>query len=182
MKKLLEVKSKFGKINKDGVNPYYNSKYATLGHILNTIEPVLNKEGLHIVNVVKDNAIVTAITDSEGASLIESSFNLPQLNDPQKMGSAITYGRRYNLVCIFNLNIDEDDDGNSAKPETKKPEVKKPEKISKVCQSYVGYIEGAKDKKQLADVGTAIHEEPDLTPADKNYLREIYKEKESKLK
>jgi hypothetical protein len=45
----------------------------------------------------------------------------PSKNDPQGLGSAITYQRRYALGAILNLNIDEDDDGNqaSAKPQKK---------------------------------------------------------------
>ncbi len=35
-------------------------------------------------------------------------------NDPQAMGSAITYARRYALGSILGLNIDEDDDGEKA--------------------------------------------------------------------
>jgi hypothetical protein len=35
-------------------------------------------------------------------------------NDPQAVGSAITYARRYALGAILGLAIDEDDDANSA--------------------------------------------------------------------
>jgi hypothetical protein len=38
----------------------------------------------------------------------------PVKNDPQSMGSAITYQRRYSLAALLNLNIDKDDDGNAA--------------------------------------------------------------------
>jgi hypothetical protein len=38
----------------------------------------------------------------------------PMKNDPQGIGSCITYMRRYALAAILGLNIDEDDDGNSA--------------------------------------------------------------------
>jgi len=38
----------------------------------------------------------------------------PVKNDPQGIGSCITYMRRYALAAILGLNIDEDDDGNSA--------------------------------------------------------------------
>jgi hypothetical protein len=38
----------------------------------------------------------------------------PVKNDPQGIGSCITYMRRYALAAILGLNIDEDDDGNQA--------------------------------------------------------------------
>jgi hypothetical protein len=38
----------------------------------------------------------------------------PVKNDPQGKGSVITYQRRYALSSILGLNIDEDDDANTA--------------------------------------------------------------------
>lgn len=38
----------------------------------------------------------------------------PVKNDPQAVGSAITYMRRYALGAILGLNIEDDDDGNAA--------------------------------------------------------------------
>lgn len=38
----------------------------------------------------------------------------PQRDDPQGLGSAITYQRRYTLGAILCLNIDEDDDAEKA--------------------------------------------------------------------
>jgi hypothetical protein len=47
---------------------------------------------------------------------MESSYVMPvaKQNDPQAMGSAMTYARRYALGSILNLNIDDDDDGEKA--------------------------------------------------------------------
>lgn len=43
------------------------------------------------------------------------SFVMPLAKaDPQGAGSAITYARRYALVSMLGLNVDEDDDGNHA--------------------------------------------------------------------
>ena len=43
--------------------------------------------------------------------MLGSTITLPDLTDPQKMGSAITYYRRYSLQSLFLLQA-EDDDGN----------------------------------------------------------------------
>lgn len=173
MNKLFEAKKKFPPINKDGNNPFFNSKYATLNNILDKIEPVLNDFNLHIINRISDNSVITEII-YEDTVLISSAFNLPQINDPQKMGSAITYGRRYNLVCIFNLNIEEDDDGNATKP--------KAETISKDCKAYMDRINKAKDKTELKAIGAELSKDTKLTVNDKDFLRNIYAEKDSKLK
>jgi hypothetical protein len=47
------------------------------------------------------------------------------LTNPQKMGSAITYFRRYALAAISQTVADEDDDGNEAAKPGKKSAVKK---------------------------------------------------------
>ena len=49
---------------------------------------------------------------------VESSIQLTQFNDPQKLGSAITYYRRYTLQSLLGLQA-EDDDANKAS--TKEP-------------------------------------------------------------
>ena len=46
----------------------------------------------------------------------------PVKNDPQGMGSAITYARRYALQSFLSLNTGEDDDGNNASQPKKQQE------------------------------------------------------------
>ncbi len=61
--------------------------------------------------------LTTIIVHAESGEWMESSYVMPvaKQNDPQAMGSAITYARRYALASIFNLNQEEsDDDGNLA--------------------------------------------------------------------
>jgi hypothetical protein len=53
--------------------------------------------------------------------VIQSEVTLPDLQDPQKMGSAITYYRRYSLQSLFLLQA-QDDDGEIAKPKVSKKE------------------------------------------------------------
>ena len=53
------------------------------------------------------------IYNVDGDGQIESGINLPMIQDPQKLGSAITYFRRYTLQSLLALQA-EDDDGNKA--------------------------------------------------------------------
>ncbi|MEG2219786.1 MAG: ERF family protein, partial [Muribaculaceae bacterium] len=55
----------------------------------------------------------------------------PVKNDPQGLGSCITYMRRYALGAILGLNIDEDDDANKASGLKEKDKSSVPEKIVK---------------------------------------------------
>jgi hypothetical protein len=61
---------------------------------------------------------VTCVVDTESGEMLQSMFPMIQSNDPQKIGSCISYGKRYNIGQIFNIITDRDDDGNEAsKPE-----------------------------------------------------------------
>ena len=48
----------------------------------------------------------------------------PVKNDPQSIGSAITYAKRYALSAIFGITSDQDDDGNEATQTKKQPATK----------------------------------------------------------
>lgn len=113
IKKLAAVKSEIGKITKDNTNPFYKSKYFDINTLLEQVEPLLQKNGLIVLQPIRDNKVNTAIYDIDSGLCIESYIELPEINDPQKLGSAITYYRRYTLQSLLSLQA-EDDDGNKA--------------------------------------------------------------------
>lgn len=121
MKNLLKSVSNFQakcpKITKDANNPFFKgSKYATLPHILGIITPILQKNGLVILQPVINNAVVTKLIHIDSGEMIESVYDIvcKDATNPQQIGSAVSYARRYSISSILNLNIDDDDDGNSA--------------------------------------------------------------------
>jgi len=176
MKKLFEAKKEIPVIKKDANNPFFKSGYATLSNIIEVVEPILAKVGMFIVNIMDGNTLITKIYDSESDTVvIESSFTLPTNGDIQKIGSAITYARRYNLLAMLNLNVEDDDDGNAVKPT-------KTETISKECKAYMDKINSAKTKDDLKAIGTELKKDTKLTPNDKDFLRNLYSEKDAKLK
>jgi hypothetical protein len=68
--------------------------------------------------------VVTQIIDVDSEQVIESAIPLTDERDPQKLGSQISYFRRYSLSSLLAIQA-EDDDGNSAKPKPQqKPELK----------------------------------------------------------
>ena len=121
LKKLDEFKKIVGKVKKDGTNPFHKSKYATLDSVLETIEEPLRQVGLGYYQTTEKDGLVTTIYDLEDTKLFISGF-LPFIGatDMQKLGSAITYNRRYGLVTLCGLE-QEDDDGNYASGYNKKP-------------------------------------------------------------
>ena len=113
---LVKFQASVSKVSKEANNPFFKSKYASLANILDTIQKPLSECGLAISQFPDANALTTIILHAESGEWMESSYVMPvaKQNDPQAMGSAMTYARRYALGSILNLNIDDDDDGEKA--------------------------------------------------------------------
>jgi len=120
---LVKFQASVSKVAKESNNPFFKSKYASLANILSTIQKPLSECGLAISQFPDGDALTTIIVHSESGEWMESSYVMPVVkqNDPQAMGSAITYARRYALGSILNLNIDDDDDGEKAMGRTTVP-------------------------------------------------------------
>jgi hypothetical protein len=116
--KLAAVKAEVGRISKDSSNPFFKSKYFDVNSLLLHVEPIIQKNGLLLLQPIEDNFVKSVIFDTSGFS-ISSGIALPELNDPQKLGSAITYYRRYTLQSLLALQA-EDDDANLASNKTSK--------------------------------------------------------------
>lgn len=116
--KIAFIQNSIGGLEKSGLNPHFKNRYVELNQIIDALAPILTEQGLSLTmpltNVDGRPAISVVITELEdGGDVIESTITLPELQDPQKMGSAITYYRRYALMSFFNLKA-EDDDSNVA--------------------------------------------------------------------
>ena len=114
---------KVGKIKKDSNNPFFKSKYASLSNILEEIQIPLEESGLSFVQFPDGENGLTTLLMHESGEYIQSCYDMrPVKDDPQGRGSAITYQRRYALAAILGLNIDDDDDANTATFGAKTPE------------------------------------------------------------
>lgn len=100
-----------GKIKKDAKNPFFKSNYASLSHILEEISEPLQSSGLVITQFPDAGNLVTMLIHAESGEYISSEYHMPvaKQNDPQAVGSAISYARRYAVTSILSLNIDDDD-------------------------------------------------------------------------
>jgi hypothetical protein len=113
--KLLEFQKRIGTISKDLRNPHFKNTYASLTQILSEVKPLLNELGLTLLQPIDNGKVCTIIMD--GALVIaSSSIDMPTNLQPQPLGSAITYFRRYTLASLLALEIADDDDANGAKP------------------------------------------------------------------
>lgn len=102
-------------IKKDAKNPFFKSTYASLPNILEGINEPLIESGLSVAQFPSGENGLTSILLHDSGEFISAEYQMrPVKDDPQGRGSCITYQRRYALASILGLNIDEDDDGNTA--------------------------------------------------------------------
>lgn len=104
-----------GKIGKDAKNPFFKSNYASLPHILDEIAEPLEKAGLVLTQFPDGSGLTTMLIHANSGQYLEATYEMPvaKANDPQALGSAISYARRYAVSSILSLKI-EDDDAESA--------------------------------------------------------------------
>lgn len=100
----------------DGRNPHFQSKYATLAALWAEVRPVFARHGLSIIQGAgPDGGIETTILHASGEWITAAGLPMrPVKDDPQGIGSLLTYARRYGLAAAAGLVADEDDDGNGA--------------------------------------------------------------------
>ena len=103
-------------ISLDGKNPHFNSKFATLSNVTKEVLPLLAKNGFAFsVGSFVDNGqlVLDAHLIHESGESRSMQFPITE-NNPQKVGSAVTYYRRYALAALTGVVADSDDDGNAA--------------------------------------------------------------------
>ncbi len=120
-KKLFEVKRAGIKLQRD--TTAFNYKYATLGQIQEKLSEEFEKQKLLVTHRIVNNEVVTTIHDVDTKDAIDSSIPMSEWTKPQDKGSEITYYRRYNLLSLLDLEV-EDDDGKKAQESVKQDDNK----------------------------------------------------------
>jgi len=120
-KALLNVQRTMQPIAKDAENPFTKSWYASLNSVMDACRDALIENGIWLcqypVPVEQPNSLglVTKLTHAESGQWQSSLAVVPLPKaDPQGMGSAITYCRRYALTAMLGM-VTEDDDAEGAK-------------------------------------------------------------------
>ncbi|MEH2294014.1 ERF family protein [Nostoc sp.] len=117
IKALIKAKAEFNSIQKDGTNPHFKKKYATLDAVLAAVTPALGKHGLVIIQtteICEGKTVLQTHLYHESGESITSNYPLPEISDSQKFGAALTYARRYAVCAILSVTADEDDDAQIA--------------------------------------------------------------------
>lgn len=162
---LIQFQSSIESIPKDGTNPHFRSRYATLDGIWETIRKPLAETGLAVVqfgqidyplkgqgNPDGQPVLVTQLRHTSGeeiSSILPITAAKP--NDPQAFGSAWTYMRRYGLMGILGLTAGDDDDGEKASGGGSQE--KKPAPPAQAAPPFKGSDEGPpyEGKKKIHD-------------------------------
>ena len=116
----------------DAQNPHFKNHYATLKSCLDTVRPTLARHGLVLMQFVMPSAnggdrLVTRILHESGGFMEDEGISLVGADNMQKLGSAISYARRYGLLAILGLVGDPDDDAEVASaPPPHRPPLAKP--------------------------------------------------------
>jgi hypothetical protein len=155
---LVDFQSSVSKVAKEANNPFFKSKYASLANILDTIQKPLSECGLAISQFPDGNALTTILLHADSGEWMESSYVMPvaKQNDPQAMGSAMTYARRYALGSILNLNIDDDDDGEKAMGR----QIPKKDELTAKHPSWAKAVEHLKTGGLMTDITSKFEVSP----------------------
>lgn len=115
-KALAKAQGEIGGAAKDSTNPHFRSKYADLASVRDAIKEPLSRNGIAYVQFTEGGPDTVKVTTmlTCGEEWMRSTCEMkPVKPDPQGIGSALTYLRRYSLMAAVGV-APEDDDGNIA--------------------------------------------------------------------
>ncbi len=115
---LAGAQGKFDKVVKGTTNTFFKSKYATLADVVDATRKGLAESKIAVVQEVSFAEALCSVTTMlfhESGQWMKGTIAVPVAKlDPQGVGSASTYARRYGLSAFVNVAADDDDDGNAA--------------------------------------------------------------------
>ena len=127
---LKNAQAQMGEVKFDSTNPFYKSKYASLGAVISASKEVLAQNGLVISqpSITNEYGVgVRTVLMHESGEWMEDTITIPivdQKNIAQEAGKIITYLRRYSLASMLNLYSDEDTDAEKPTRPAQKPQPK----------------------------------------------------------
>lgn len=151
--KLFEVKKAGIKLQRD--TKAFNYKYATLSQIQDKFSEVIQEQGLLIVHYISENRVCTEIINIDNPKEVATSWiTMTEWTKPQDKGSEITYYRRYNLLSLLDLEV-EDDDGKKAqesKPKLDKNWAYKWDSSQLELTEYIAIVQDETDVNNLDNI------------------------------
>lgn len=111
---LVKAQSEMGNATKGATNPFFKSKFADLNSVREACIPVLNAQGVSVLqptSVIEGKLYVETLLLHESGEFISGLYEVvvAKQNDPQALGAAISYSRRYGLQSMVNIGAADDD-------------------------------------------------------------------------
>lgn len=117
VKALVAARKSIGSATKDSLNPHFKNRYTSLSGCIEPTKDALSENGLallQLTTVADGKMVLKTILSHVSGEWISGEYELsPSKNDPQGMGGAVTYARRYARLAILDM-ASEDDDGETA--------------------------------------------------------------------
>ena len=118
---ILKAQAKIETVRKNGENPHFKSRYATLDEVWESVRKAVNEAGLVVFCTIEkkdgERVMVTHLVEAASGEEVTCAFPIAATaNTPQAIGSAMTYARRYTLTALLEIvtGDGEDDDGEAA--------------------------------------------------------------------
>jgi ERF superfamily len=167
-------------IIRDKTNKQYESKYVSLGNLVNTVTPYLSKHGLSATwSVDQTSAIKVSCTirhslgHSESVSMTVPPDTSGAKNPIQQIKSAITYAKActFESACgLASTDANVDDDGNGSGFG----------KMTDLAER-LEFIDNCRNRAELKSIYTASYEKAEQL-GDTNAKRALYEAKNAKYK
>src|SRR5690606_3110994 len=171
--KLIKIQKAL-KVPKNNTNAFGNYKYRSAEDILESVKPLVHKEGLSLIlfdevvnvgnsNYIKATAQLTGQTDNEistteAVAYAREALDKKGMDDAQITGSASSYARKYALNGLFAIDDTKDADSQDntqhvARVEKPKadPIAKAKDELNKMLESY-GHDNSVKKKVVIQKV------------------------------
>lgn len=152
---LAKAQGQYKPVQKNSINPYFQSKYADLSSIIDAVRDALSQNGLSFIqtNRLAENGkliVITTLLHQSGEWVEGELAMMPVKADPQAGGSCLTYLRRYSLQQMLGVAAEDEDDGNGASKKTDAPHTPKTTGDKKKTKTtnfkFLEVMEKAKEK------------------------------------
>lgn len=113
---LNRAQKKIGAAVKGSANPFFKSRYADLGAVMEACKDQLNSEGITVLQPVHSDETgdyVETILLHDSGEFMSSRMRLLASKNMQELGSNTSYARRYGLQSMVFIPA-EDDDGEAS--------------------------------------------------------------------